>query len=89
MATSEEVADLRKEVEKLRQEVEGAVTAGLEGSRRELRDALGRIPNMEEFYDHLTAMDKKIREDQAGFQRQLDKLKEAHQKGIDQCGICC
>ena len=58
MATSEEVADLRKEVEKLRQEVEGAVTAGQESSRRELRDALGRIPNMEEFYDHLTGMDK-------------------------------
>ena len=70
VATSEEVAALRGELERLRQEFEGRLTSALaqeavsrvDLSRQlmdEVKDALGKLPDKDEFYDHLTKMEKK------------------------------
>ena len=81
MATQEEVADLRSELDRLRREVEGQMTAE-HGAREELSRELWaevtenflRIPNQDEFYEYITSMEKRFEENQASVQIQLAQL---------------
>ena len=84
MAAQEEVDELREEVARLRSQFE-TITAAEQGRRAQLdedlraevRDALEKLPDREEFYAHLNAIQEKLEEDQGAVQGQLALLKDA------------
>ena len=83
MAAQEEVDELREEVARLRSQFE-TITAAEQGRlakldedlRAEVRDAFEKLPDREEFYAHLNAIQEKLEEDQGAVQGQLALLRD-------------